>query len=507
MVVKIEKTPLLKRIYQSPIRKIAPLIGAAAGLITDLGISFWQFRLSLVVAIPACAVLAWALGRFNGLLVERTDALAESKQQRSDNEKLRKKTVQLNGRLKASKEKLRDLDDLVRAESGKHTSSSDLGRFFSGVRQILPEPTLESELRRLKTVNLNRFVFKKKLGEGAAGKVFLVYDTEMRRTIVIKVLKQFESNPQFLRRSIDEIYSLSSLGQNQNISPNIAIVYEAKRADQDNTISYQEAGDEKLDVIHKNSIIIMMEHVDGKSLENYLTRISQIEALDIVIKLMNVLKHVHMDGIVHRDLKPENIIIPEKADKSLFIERLKLLDFGLAKNTEDQDRKITQAFDIAGTPEFMSPDQWGAFRDVTPASDIFSVGMLLYTMLTKKFLFGEYSGDAHLEFLERVNKTDIGQVIMDNNVPFELKGLLIAMLERKPEDRTTNHDLIIQDLEEAKKIMLGANPATIHTSRETLLWREEEQDAQKAIKLEDEEDISTADTRHVNLDEIEEQLE
>jgi len=358
----------------------------------------------------------------------------------------------------------------------------------------------------LKTVNLNRFVFKKKLGEGAAGKVFLVYDTEMRRTIVIKVLKQFESNPQFLRRSIDEIYSLSSLGQNQNISPNIAIVYEAKRADQDNTISYQEAGDEKLDVIHKNSIIIMMEHVDGKSLENYLTRISQIEALDIVIKLMNVLKHVHMDGIVHRDLKPENIIIPEKADKSLFIERLKLLDFGLAKNTEDQDRKITQAFDIAGTPEFMSPDQWGAFRDVTPASDIFSVGMLLYTMLTKKFLFGEYSGDAHLEFLERVNKTDIGQVIMDNNVPFELKGLLIAMLERKPEDRTTNHDLIIQDLEEAKKIMLGANPATIHTSRETLLWREEEQDAQKAIKLEDEEDISTADTRHVNLDEIEEQL-
>ncbi len=145
-------------------------------------------------------------------------------------------------------------------------------------------------------------------------------------------------------------------------------------------------------------MFLVMDVVEGESLAGMLRRESALDirqALRFVCQLLSGLKHAHDAGVVHRDLKPENVIIAEREGKLI----PKILDFGIAKITDQEgQRSITQAGTVFGTPRYMSPEQ-AAGEQVDLRTDIYTVGVILYQMLTGRIPF---DGTSTVQILSRV---------------------------------------------------------------------------------------------------------
>jgi eukaryotic-like serine/threonine-protein kinase len=200
---------------------------------------------------------------------------------------------------------------------------------------------------------LGDFRISKAIGEGSMGEVFLAEQISLGRKVALKLLpKEFASNETLLERFLREAKSLAALDH-----PHIVRVYAMGK----------EGG------LHYAA----MEYIDGVSLQDILDqkgRLSVGDAVHISLVCAAALEHAHNLGIIHRDLKPANILVSRSG-------MAKVADFGLVKLAQ-ADMSMTATGTGLGTPEYMAPEQSFDASSVSPASDVYSLGVVLYVMLT-----------------------------------------------------------------------------------------------------------------------------
>ena len=204
-------------------------------------------------------------------------------------------------------------------------------------------------LQRLQAALHAKYEIERELGAGGMGVVFLARDRTLERCVAIKVLRPEMATAEAAERFLREARILASLGH-----PNVVPVHSAAEAD--------------------GLFYYVMEYVAGETLAERLKRgpLPAREALSLVADVLSALEVAHARDVVHRDVKPSNIFI--------IAERAILVDFGIAKPTEDDRAPLTATGQIVGTPAYMAPEQMHGVA--TPRTDLYAVGMVLYEALT-----------------------------------------------------------------------------------------------------------------------------
>ena len=204
------------------------------------------------------------------------------------------------------------------------------------------------------------------LGEGGMGVVYLAEQTEpIRRRVALKVIKRGMDTKQVLARLESERQALALMNH-----PNVAKLFDAGTT---------EAG----------LPYFVMEHVHGVPITDYCDRhrLSTPERLELFMQVCQGIQHAHRKGIIHRDIKPSNVLVALEDD----IPAPKVIDFGVAKATQQRltERTLfTEQGQMVGTPEYMSPEQAEmSALDVDTRTDIYSLGVLLYELLTSALPF------------------------------------------------------------------------------------------------------------------------
>ncbi|NLF80760.1 MAG: Stk1 family PASTA domain-containing Ser/Thr kinase, partial [Clostridia bacterium] len=204
----------------------------------------------------------------------------------------------------------------------------------------------------------NRYKIIEKLGSGGTAIVYRGQDLLLNRMITIKILREeYANNTDFIRRFRHEAQAVASLSHS-----NIVGVYD---------VGFEE-----------NMHYIVMEFVEGESLKDYIRRkgmISSPEACDIAIQILAGVQHAHEHGIIHRDLKSHNILMSKDG-------QAKVTDFGIAVGMSDVTLTYNTSSRIMGSVHYISPEQVQG-QAVTEKSDIYSVGVIIYEMLTGRLPF------------------------------------------------------------------------------------------------------------------------
>jgi len=189
---------------------------------------------------------------------------------------------------------------------------------------------------------------------------------------------------------------------------------------------------------YNNNPFIAMELLEGQTLDYLIQQKGRIpfqESVDIVRQIIEALRAIHQKGITHRDLKPGNIMIMQKENEKLYA---KVLDFGLAK-TQALSR-VTESGLVVGTLNYLAPEQL-LNSEFSPASDIYSLGVILYELLTGQ---KPYKGETPLEIMQQMFKSEIIDPKKINpEIPGPLNSLIMNMLDQKPENRPTAEVLTI----------------------------------------------------------------
>ena len=202
----------------------------------------------------------------------------------------------------------------------------------------------------------NKYKIVKRLGQGGMGAVYLAEQLGIGLKVALKFLKsELSSDAEICRRFLNEAKSYALVAH-----PNAVTLHEFGQDEEGN-------------------LFIAMEYVEGTDLKKELAekkRLPTHEALSIVLQATDILGHAHSRGVVHRDLKPENVML-RRGSRGIHI---KIMDFGIAR-LMNEGTKLTLAGSIAGTPRYMSPEQVEG-REVDHRADIYSLGIVLYEVLT-----------------------------------------------------------------------------------------------------------------------------
>ncbi|MBI5359482.1 MAG: serine/threonine protein kinase [Planctomycetes bacterium] len=272
------------------------------------------------------------------------------------------------------------------------------------------------------TKKFGHYTIIKQLGKGGMGQVYEAYEEALDRTVAIKILnKDLSKDSQFKARFIKEARTAAKL-EHQNI----ATVYSVGEI---NSLCY-----------------IAMQHIKGMSLAEHITKngtLSHIKALNILKQTSRAVSFAHKQGIVHRDLKPGNIMLTTDGV-------VKVMDFGLAKELKS-DSKMTETGTYLGTPEYSSPEQCeGGVLD--GKSDIYSLGVVLYEMITGKM---PYTGDTpYALFSKIINDPPPDIRTINPDVPEPVAQLIDEMLSKNGKDRPSADELItiIDDILENRPV-------------------------------------------------------
>jgi eukaryotic-like serine/threonine-protein kinase len=259
------------------------------------------------------------------------------------------------------------------------------------------------------------FQILQKIGSGGMGAVYRALQPEMNRMVGVKILHpKLASRQDLVSRFRREARAMSQLTH-----PNTVKVF-----------LYGELDD--------GSLYIIMEFLEGKNLNQTLRAdgpFSAERALPILIQICGALDEAHKAGIIHRDLKPENIFIVQTAG---IRDYPKVLDFGLAKVGERQMRPgsviLTQEGMVFGTPEFMSPEQ-AQGKTLTAASDIYSLAVILYEVLTGKLPFDAKSPMDYIQLHVTGRPVPLNQRVPGRVFPPLLEQVIDRALAKRPEDR------------------------------------------------------------------------
>src|SRR5262249_43374853 len=260
-----------------------------------------------------------------------------------------------------------------------------------------------------------QFQILQKIGSGGMGAVYKAAQPAMNRMVAVKILHPKLAN----RKDLVSRFRREARAMSHLTHPNTVKV-----------LLYGE--------LEEGSLYIVMEYLEGKNLNQIVRTEGPLgvdRALPILIQSCAALEEAHRAGIVHRDLKPENIFICNQGGLKDFP---KVLDFGLAKVTEREMRPgsiiLTQEGMVFGTPEFMSPEQ-AQGRSLTPASDIYSLAVILYELLTGKLPFDAKTPVEYLQLHVTARPIPLSERVQGKMFPPGLGDVISRALLKKPEER------------------------------------------------------------------------
>ncbi len=263
-------------------------------------------------------------------------------------------------------------------------------------------------------VFLGRYEAKQVLGEGGMGRVYLARQTDLGRLVVVKVMHDhIAADNKFRERFQRETFVMARFHH-----PNAVTLFDASLND-------------------PNGPCIVMEYVKGVNLESLLIkneRLAPARVGRVVTQLCDVLQAAHDEGIIHRDLKPANLMI---CDPDTPKERVKVMDFGLAKLVEEgSNRRVTDTnIDFAvGTPGYICPEQVRG-EQMDHRGDLYSVGVMMYELMTGRLPFkGENSMDVLLAHATEA-PPPFAELELKVDIPQQIEDLVRACLEKDPENR------------------------------------------------------------------------
>jgi serine/threonine protein kinase/Tfp pilus assembly protein PilF len=298
----------------------------------------------------------------------------------------------------------------------------DCGTQLPSSRDIHPEvtETLQTPIKELATGSTfaGRYQVIEELGKGGMGKVYKVFDQEVQAKIALKLIKPEVSAD---KNTIDRFRNELKIARDIS-HKNICRMYDLGR----------EAG----------NYFITMEYVSGEDLKSFIRRARQLvvgTASFIAKQVCEGLTEAHRGGVVHRDLKPGNIMIDKEGNA-------KIMDFGIARSISVKG--ITGAGVVIGTPEYMSPEQVEG-KEVDQRSDIYSLGIILYEMLTGQVPF---EGDTPFTIgVKQKSEIPKDPKSLNAQIPQDLSRLVLKCLEKDKERRYPNADELRASLEKIEK--------------------------------------------------------
>ncbi len=320
---------------------------------------------------------------------------------------------------------------------------------------LIDEPTFEKEIQSARNAaalnppepvpsTLGPYRIERLIGQGGMGRVFLATQLEpIRRKVALKLLNTSIAGRELERRFEAERQVLASLDH-----PGIARIYDGGVV-----------GDQPY---------FSMEFVDGVPLREFCSRndLDLKERILLVAKTCDAVQHAHRNGIIHRDLKPSNILVRDVDGEPV----VKVIDFGVAKvvpteSTSSVDLSLhTEAGQLLGTPEYMSPEQVDpSGRTIDTRSDIYSLGVVLYELVTGQLPFARPTGDpvGFLELQRRILKDAPPQASEVGDTIQELDWILQRAMNKSPDDRYASADEFAGDLRRfLKNEPLVAGPET-----------------------------------------------
>jgi len=257
-----------------------------------------------------------------------------------------------------------------------------------------------------------RYVIERKLGSGGMADVYLAEDQELGRRVALKLLDdRHASDEQFVERFRREAQSAAGLNH-----PSIVSIFDRGYAE--------------------GTYYIAMEYLDGRTLKELLVKNGPTPvpiAIDYARQILGALAFAHRNHIVHRDIKPHNIVVGGDG-------RLKVTDFGIARSGASQ---MTEAGSIVGTAQYLSPEQ-ARGAPVDPRSDIYSLGVVLYEMLTGKVPF---SGDTPVEIaMKHLSQVPEPPSELRDGIPHDLDAVVMRALAKDPEQRYATAEEMDADL-------------------------------------------------------------
>ncbi|MDR1330546.1 MAG: protein kinase [Tannerella sp.] len=272
-------------------------------------------------------------------------------------------------------------------------------------------------------LNIPNHTIVREIGRGGMGTVYLATDTMLQRQVAVKALKPgTAAQAENMRRFQSEAVTLARLRH-----PNITMLYNLVR-----------------DGSHW---CMIMEYVEGETLETMLRSRRTLpvdQALHIGIQTLEGLRHAHGRGVVHRDLKPSNLMLSTEGE-------VKIMDFGIARIAGHS--RLTRVGQAVGTPQYMSPEQVRG-QEGNHASDIYSLGVVLYELLTG---VPPFASDSEFEILQaHISRKPAPPASLNPAIPAALNSAILRALAKTPSQRFTDADEFMQLL---KQIAAPERPA------------------------------------------------
>ncbi len=290
----------------------------------------------------------------------------------------------------------------------------------------------------------DRYQIIKSIGEGGMANVYLAYDTILDRNVAVKILRgDLASDEKFVRRFQREALAASSL-YNQNI-------VEVYDVGEDNGMYY-----------------IVMEYIDGKHLKTLLKKRGKLtvsEAIDIMMQIASGLSVAHDQYLIHRDIKPQNIMILENG-------LVKITDFGIAMAMNST--QLTQTNSVMGSVHYLPPEQ-ASGKGASLQSDIYSMGILMYELLTGKL---PYHGDNAVEIALKHLKEPLPSIREElPTIPQSVENIIIKATAKNPKNRYADAKEMYEDL----KTCLDDN--RLNEDKYVLKYPENDYDETKMLKV------------------------
>ena len=254
-------------------------------------------------------------------------------------------------------------------------------------------------MKGIEGLTLGRYELRRRIAQGGMAEVYLAYDRKVRRQVAVKVL--YGRDEPFVRRFEREALAVGALSHNH-------------------ILPLYDFGEQS------PWYYLVMPYVDGCTLRDYLFRRKQLtleEAASFLSQIASALQFAHDHGVVHRDVKPSNILL--RPDGYAY-----LVDFGLAKAMQGAE-VLTSAGAMVGTPEYMAPEQSNGFSDYR--SDIYSLGIILYQMLTGQLPFLAESPVA--VSLKHIQSTPVPPRTLNTTLPQSIEDVILKAMAKDPEER------------------------------------------------------------------------
>ncbi len=251
------------------------------------------------------------------------------------------------------------------------------------------------------------------IGAGGMGRVLLAFDEGLGRKVAVKTLSpRYADNPKLRERFMREARAMARLDH-----PNVVRIYNLGGVSEEPHF--------------------VMEYIDGASLTEAASRISLNQKIELMLKVILTVDFFHQRRMIHRDLKPGNILVGSDLEP-------KVLDFGLAAQVDDLGGRLTKAGEIMGTPDYFSPEQAQASAPLDARSDIFSLGTILYELLTGATPFRSESLRDQIRLICERDPDPPRRI--NSAIPGELQNICLKALEKDPSQRYQSAREMADDL-------------------------------------------------------------